>query len=123
MESFDEKAVGAGIAGKALAVAAYLALALSITPRIGAKGTVAVIEVYRYACLDDAGRNTGTIEMSVTRNRGGLEIVSTDSAGIRGYARLGAGMLQEEVLIDTASGGTLRFKLSASGKSWDVEGG
>lgn len=39
------------------------------------------------------------------------EIISSDSAGLRGYARLGPGMVQQEVSLELASGRTLRFLL------------
>jgi len=77
----------------------------------------------RYACLDDAGRQTATIEMRVTSSGHGMEIESTDSSGIRGFARLGPDMVQEEVRFGTASGGMLRFALEKSGDFWKVEGG
>lgn len=112
-----------GKAGKVLAVTSCLAFVLAASPHIGAQETVAITQVYRYACIDDAGRNTGSIEMRVTSGRGGMEIVSTDSAGNRGYARLGTGMIQEEVRIAPASGGMLRFRLAALGGSWETEGG
>ncbi len=71
--------------------------------------------LYRYACLDFAGRDKGKLEIQITRRDESLEIISTDSAGLKGYARLGAGMIQEEVTLDTASGGTLRFNPSSIG--------
>jgi hypothetical protein len=100
-----------------------LLLATTVPGRLDAQEAAAPTRVYRYACLDDAGRTISTIEMLLTSRGGELEIVSTDSAGIRGFAKLGAGMLQEEVSVDGATGGTMRFKLAALGESWNVEGG
>jgi hypothetical protein len=110
---------------KAGAAIAPLVLLLSLALPIGldAEGARAASRIYRYACLGDEDRISATLEMRVTSGREGMEIISTDSTGLRGYARLGAGMVQEEVRVDTASGRTLSYRLADSGESWETEGG
>jgi hypothetical protein len=72
-----------------------VAFALFIAPNLCAQETAPITHTYRYICIDDAGQNTGSIEMRTTLTRDGdMEIVSTDSAGNREYAKLDAGMIQ-----------------------------
>jgi hypothetical protein len=96
--------------------------AMALPSRLGADEAVAKTIIYRYACLDDAGRQTDSIEMRVISRGAVMEIFSTDSAGNREYARLGAGKIQEEVLITNSTGQVRRFMLAASGESWKTEG-
>ena len=109
-------------ARKLLAITSWLVLALSITPLLKAQEIAAKTQVFRYACIDENGRNTDIIELRVTPNPdGGMEIISTDSLGMHGYARLNAAMLQEEVRISTSSGALVSFRLTAPGGSWKTE--
>jgi hypothetical protein len=92
---------------------AFLTIALVFGSRAAeAQETGAETRLYRYACLNDAGRNTGTIEMRVTSRKDGMDIVSTDATGQREFARLGPGMVQEEVLIESVTGNLKRFSLA-----------
>lgn len=117
---FGKKAAR-GMAPAAVACLAILS-ALALPAHLGAQEAAAKTAVYRYACLDDTGRKTASIEMRVTSRDGATEIVSADSAGNRGYARLGARMVQEEVRLDSYAGQVRRFRLAASGESWETEG-
>ena len=108
-------------------IACCLIVALCITPPLGAvetnvKTTVET-QVFRYACIDDTGKATGTIEMRMTPNPdGGMEILSTDTFGTHEYANLNAEMLQEEVRIEYTAGKRIDFKRVAGGGSWKTDG-
>lgn len=108
-------------------VACCLIVAICIAPPLGAvetnvKTTVET-QVFRYACIDDMGKATGTIEMRVTPNLdGGMEILSTDTFGTHEFAKLDAEMLQEEVRIESTAGEQIGFTRAADGGSWETEG-
>lgn len=108
-------------AGLALAVA--LGLAFAHPSRLDAQeATQATARTYRYSCIDASGRVSGSMEILVTALGDGMEIESSDSAGISQYARLGPGMIQEEVRIETAAGAMVRYALSSTGDSWARSG-
>lgn len=115
-----QRASGKGTAASPVLLVLLFSLALPLS--LNAQEPERKGRLYRYASLDDAGRKTATIEMRLTSSARGMEIDSTDSAGIRGFARLGPDMVQEEVDFGTASGGMLRFALERAKDSWKVEG-
>ncbi len=111
--------------GKLPAAAACLVLAFAgASPTsLGAQDASPAGSSSRYAFVDEAGHVTGTLDITVAKGSEGMEISSIDSAGFRGYARLGEGMVQEEVRYDIAPGQAIRFTATERRESWTMEGG
>ncbi len=103
-------------------LAGCLIISLQGPAGLYAQESATVSLIHRYAYTDSMGRNTGSLEIRLIRKNGGLEIVSMDSAGLGGYARLGSGMIQEEVRVQSASGKVLAFSLLPSKDSWEIQG-